>query len=91
MYKLTSCLIQLITNKHPQPDQYNSHDKEVYRSLVAHARVKSFPNRTDGTRSHATWQWKYVLRKRVIHGERIAEEEGSEDSDDSHYFDIRYW
>ena len=55
VYKLTSGLPESITNKHPLPDQYNN-DKEVNRSLVAQTRVKSFPNRTDGARPHATWQ-----------------------------------
>ena len=80
VYELTSDLLELITNKHPRPDQYDN-DKEVYRSLVAQTRVKSFPNRTDGARPHATWKWKYMLKKIVIPGERIAEEEGSEDTD----------
>ena len=71
----------MITNKHPRSDQYNSNDKEVYRSLVAQTRVKSFPNRTDGARPQATWKWKYMRKKIVIPGERIAEEEGSEDTD----------
>ena len=89
VYKLTSGLLELITNKHPRPDQYNSNDKEVYRSLVAQTRVKSFPNRTDGARPHATWKWKYMLKKMVIHGERISEEEGSEDADDTDTASIR--
>ena len=58
-------------------------DHHVYRSLVAQTRVKSFPNRTDGARPHATWKWKYMLKKMVIPGVRIAEEEGSEDTDDT--------
>ena len=48
LYKLTSGLLELITNKHPRPDQYYNNDKEVYRSLVAQTRVKSFPIGTDG-------------------------------------------
>ena len=83
MYKLTPGLLELITNKHPRTDQYNLNDKEVYSSFVAQTRVKSFPNRTNGARPHATWKWKYMLKKMVIPGERIAEaEEGSEDTDD---------
>ena len=83
VYKLTSGLLELITNKHPQPNQYKSNDKEVYRSLVAETRVKLFPNRTDGARPHATWKFKYMFKKMIIPGERIAEEEGFEDTDDS--------
>ena len=84
VYKLTSGLLELRTNKH-QPDQYNSNDKGVYRSLVAQGTVKSFPNRTDGARPHATWKWKYMLKKMVIPGERITEEEEeeSEETDDA--------
>ena len=76
-------LLELITNKHPRPGPYNSNDAGVYRSLVAQTRVKSFPNRTDGAPPHATWKWKYMLKEMVIPGERIAEEEGSEDTDDT--------
>ena len=83
VYKLTSGLLDLITNKHPRPDQYNSNDNEVCRSLVAQSRVKSFPNTTDGARPYARWKWKYILKKMVIPGEWIAEEEGSEDTDDT--------
>ena len=81
--KLTSGLLELITNKHPRPDQYNHNDYQVYRSLVQ-IRVRSFSNRTDGARPQATWKWKYMLKKMVIPGKRIAEEEeGSEDIDDT--------
>ena len=52
----------------------------IYSLLVAQAKVQSFPNRTDGARSHTTWKWKYMLMKMVMPGERIAEEE-SEDTD----------
>ena len=63
VYKLTPDRLELITNKHPRHYQYNSNDKEVYKSLVAQTRVKSFPNRIDGARPHATWKWKYMLKK----------------------------
>ena len=66
VYKLTSGLLDLITSKHPRPDQYNCNDKGKYRSLVAQTRVKSFPNRAGGTRPHATWKWKYMLKKMTI-------------------------
>ena len=80
-YKLTPGLLELITNTLPRPEQYNSNDREVYKSLVAQIRVRSFPNRTDGARPHARWKWKYILGKMVILGERIAEEGESEDTD----------
>ena len=82
VYKLTSGLLELLTSKHPRPDQYNSNDKRLYSLLVAQTKVKSFPNRTDGTRPHATWKWKYMLRKMVMPGERIREEEESEETVD---------
>ena len=63
-------------------DQYNSNYKELYRSLVAQTRVKSFLNRPVGARPHAAWKWKYMLKKMVIPGEWIAEE-GSEVIDDT--------
>ena len=59
---LTSVLLELIKKTSTTPHQYNSNDKEVFRSLVAPTRVKSFPNRTDGARPHATWKWKYTLK-----------------------------
>ena len=80
-YKLTSGLLELITNKHPRHDQWKPNDYQVYKSRAVQTNVRSFPNRTDGARPHATWKWKYVLKKM---GEMIAaEEEGSEDIDDT--------
>ena len=81
-YKPTPGLLVLITNKHSRAGQWNSDDYKAYKSLVAPTMVKSFENRTDGARSHATWKWKHMLRKMVIPGERIAEED-SEDRDDT--------
>ena len=34
-------------------------------------------------RPYATWKWKHMFRKMVIPGERITEEEESEDTDDT--------
>ena len=53
-YKPTPGLLVLITNKHPRPDQWKPNDYQVYKSFVAQTRVRSFPNRTDGDRPHAT-------------------------------------
>ena len=72
-----------MTNKHPRPTQYNSNDYKTYKSLVAQTKVKSFPNMAGTARPHATWKWKHMIRKMVIPWERIAEEEESEDTDDS--------
>ena len=73
----------LITNKHPRPDQWKTNDYKVYKSLVAQTKVKSFSNRAGTARPHATWKWKHMLRKMVIPGERIAEEEESADIDEA--------
>ena len=81
-YKITPGLRALIALKHPQPSQWNSNDYKAYKSLVAQSKVKSQPNRTDTARPHAAWKWKHMLKKMVIPGESIAEEE-SEDIDDS--------
>ena len=81
-YKLTPGLFVLITNKHPRAGQWKTNDYQVYKSLLAHSKVKSYPNRTGTARPHATWKWKHMLKKMVIPGERIAEEE-SEDTDDT--------
>ena len=83
VYKLTPGLLELITNKHPRLDHYNSNGEGVYRSVVAQTSVKSFPNRTAGDRPHATWKWKQLLRKMVIPGEMIGEESGDTDDADS--------
>ena len=82
-YKVTPGLEALITQRHPRPGQWNSNDDQVYKSLVAHTKVKSFPSRTRAARPHATWKWKHMLRKMDMPGDRIAaaEEEESEDTD----------
>ena len=76
-YRLTPGHLESITN--PRPGQWKPNDFKVYKSLVVQTKVKSFPNRTDATRPHATWKWKHMLKKMVIPRERIVEEE-SEDT-----------
>ena len=83
MYKLTPGLVELISSKHPRPDQWKPNDYQVYKSRVAQTKVKSFPNRAGGARLLATWKWKYLLKKMVIPGEWIVEEEGSVDTGDT--------
>ena len=61
---------------------WKTNDYQVYKSLVAQTKVKSFPNRAGTARQHATWKWKHMIRKMDIPGERIAEIE-SEDTDDT--------
>ena len=46
--------------------------------IIKYIKVKSFPNRAGTGRQHATWKW-----TQVIPAERIAEEEVSEDIDDT--------
>ena len=62
--------------------QWKPNDYQVYKSLVAQTKVKSFPNRAGIARLHATWKWKNMLDKMVIPGKRIAEVE-SENTDDA--------
>ena len=80
-YKLTPGLHALITLKQPLSTQWNSNDYQAYKKLVAQAKVRSFPNRTDTARPHATWKWKKLLKTMVIPTERIPE--GSEETDDA--------
>ena len=82
-YKLTPGLLELITNIHPRAGQWKTNDYQVYKSLVAQTKVKSFPNRAGTARPHATWKWEHMIRKMVILGERIAEEGESEYTDDT--------
>ena len=74
-YKLTPGLVALITLKHPRPNQWN--DYQVYKELVTQTKVKSFPNRTGNARPHVPCQWKHMLKKMVIPGDRIVEDTAS--------------
>ena len=87
VYKLTPGLLELIKNKHPRLMQYTNDDLEVYRSLVAETRVKSFLNRTADDRALAMWKWKQLLKKMVTPGERIVEESRDNDDTDGVEFD----
>ena len=73
----------LITQKHPGAGQCTSNDYQVYKSLVAQTKVRSFPNRTGAAPPHARWKWKSMIRNIIIPGEKIAEEEESEYTDDT--------
>ena len=53
-YKLTPGLFVLITKKHTRASQWNSNDYQVYKSLIAQTKGKSFPNRTGASRPHAS-------------------------------------
>ena len=80
-YDFTPGLHALIMSKHPRPNQWNSNDYQAYKSLCAQTKVSTFPNQAGAARPHATWKYKYMLRKMIIPGERIVEEE-YDDSDD---------
>ena len=82
-YDFTPGRHALIMSKHPRPTQYDSNDYRVYKTLCAQTKVRSFPNPAGAARPHATWKYKYMRRKMVIPGERIEEEEESEDTDDT--------
>ena len=77
MYELTPGLHTLIMQKHPLPMQYTIDD-----NLARQTKVKSHLNSAGAARTHATWKYKYMLRKMVVPGEKIVEEE-SEDTDDT--------
>ena len=73
--------LELITNKHPRAGQWKTNDYQVYKSLVEQTKVKSSPNRAGTARPHAMWKWKHMIKKMAILGERIADEEESENTD----------
>ena len=78
-YRFTPGLVALITQKHPQPAQYNSNDYQVYKSLVVQTKVRSISNGSTGAaRPHTTCKWKHILRRMAIPKRK---EEGSEDTD----------
>ena len=72
--KITPGMEALIMVKHPRSTQFNSSDYK-HKSLVAQTKVKSFQIRADNAaQPHTTRKWKHMLKKKVIPGERIAEE-----------------
>ena len=81
VYDFTPGLYVLIMSKHPRPNQWNSRDYQVYKSLCSQAKVTSFPNPARAVRPHATWKYKHLLMKIVVLGERLTEL--SEDTDDT--------
>ena len=81
VYDFTRGLEVLIMLKHPRPTQYDDDtDLRVYRSLVIQTKVRSHPNPAGAARPRGTWKYKQMLRKMVLLGERIEEEE-TEDSE----------
>ena len=82
-YDLTPGLKALIMQKHPLISHWPSSDYQVYKSLSAQTKVRPHPNPEGAARPHATWKYKHLLRKMVVSGERIVEEEASEESEDT--------
>ena len=82
-YQLKPGLRPLISRKYPRPGQWNSNDYLGNKELVAQTKVKSYPNRAGTAQPHATWKWNHMLKKMVIPVNKSAEEEGSEDTEDT--------
>ena len=89
-YDLTPGLRALIMQKHSRLSQWPSSDYQAYKSLCAHTKVRLFPNSAGAARPHATWKYNHLLRKMVVPGEKIAEDESeeSEDTDTASIGDI---
>ena len=68
--------------KHPRPNQWTSGDYQAYKYLSIQTKVRSHPNPRGVARPRSTWKYKHMLRKMIVPGESIVEEE-SEDSEDS--------
>ena len=66
--------------KHPQPNQWTSGDYQAYKALAAQTKVKSHPNPRCVARPRSTWKYKHMLKRMIVPGESIPEEE-SEDSE----------
>ena len=81
-YDLTPDLHTLIVQKHPRPNQWTSGDYQAYKYLSIQTKVRSHPNPRGVTRPRSTWKYKHMLRKMIVPGESIVEEE-SEDNEDS--------
>ena len=81
-YDLTSGLHTLIVQKHPRPNQWTSGDYHAYKYLSIQTKVGSHPNPRGVARPRSTWKYKHMLRKMIVPGDSIVDEE-SEDSEDS--------
>ena len=81
VYDLTPGLWTLIMQKHPRPTQWNSNDYRAYKTLSAQTKVRSHPNPEGVARPRSTWKYKHMLRKMVVPGEKIVEEESEEGED----------
>ena len=73
-YDFTPGFWAFIMQKHPQVSQWPSRDYRTYKSLSAQTKVKSHPNPSGSTRTHATWKYKHMLKRMNVPGESIPEE-----------------
>ena len=80
-YELAPGLHTLIMQKHPRPNQWTYSNYQVCKSLSAQTKVRSHPNSAGAARPHATWKYKHMVRKMVVPGEKIVEEESEENED----------
>ena len=81
-YGLTPGLHTWIVQKQPLTNQWTSGDYQAYKYLSIQTNVRSHPNPRGVARPRSTWKYKHMLRKMIVLGESIVEEE-SEDSEDS--------
>ena len=81
-YDLAPGLNTLIVQKHPRPNQWTSGDYQAYKYLSIQTKVRSHLNPRGVARPRSTSKYKHMLRKMIVPGESIVEEE-SEDSEDS--------
>ena len=81
-YDLTPGLHRLIVQKHPRTNQWTSGDYQAYKYLSIQTKVRSHTNPRGVARPRSTWKYKHMLRKMIVPGECIVEEE-SDDSEDS--------
>ena len=81
VYDLTPGLYAFIMQKHPGISQWPSRDYQAYKSLCKQTKVRLFPNSAGVARPHATWKYKHMLRKMIVPGEKIVEEESEESED----------
>ena len=78
VYDFTPVLQGMIMSKHPRISQWPSRDYQAYKSLSKQTKVRLFPNSAGAARPHATLKYNHLLRKMIVPGEMLVEEEESE-------------
>ena len=79
-YDLTPGLHTLIVQKKTRPNQWTSGDYQPYKYLSIQTKVRSHPNPRGVARPRSTWKYKHMLRKMIVRGVSVVEEE-SEDTE----------